>query len=151
MCCWYFVHHLSHCMWSWVSRGDSTARWYPGLFVGKDPESGCLLCKACLSSKNIPTMQRQAEHAGRQQFTPAGRTQSILHPGCLLLINLSHGNPAWDYSSPQGPLPWPTPPPLPQSRLHVWFGAVGFINLRLRLILHVDALGFRSIYIFYLT
>lgn len=30
---------------------------YPGLFAGKDPESGCLLCKACcLSSKNIPAL-----------------------------------------------------------------------------------------------
>lgn len=47
------------------------------------PGSGC-------SSKNIPTAGAQADHA--DSLALAGRMGSILHPGCSLPLNLSHGD-----------------------------------------------------------
>lgn len=59
---------------------------------------------------------------GEKSSHPVRRIRSILHPGCLLLLNLSHGDLTWDYCSSHAPTQAHPPP----ARLHVWFALVKF-------------------------
>ena len=55
MCCWFSVNSATLYVWMGF-QGRRLRQVVSGLFVWKDPESGCLLCKACcLCSENIPS------------------------------------------------------------------------------------------------
>ncbi|MEQ2190116.1 hypothetical protein GOODEAATRI_032351, partial [Goodea atripinnis] len=72
-----------------VSRGNSTARWYPDVFAWKHPESHCLPLKPCCVSSENSSGWVWWWGWGNQ----ARRMQRILNPGCSLLLNLIHGDP----------------------------------------------------------
>lgn len=63
--------------------GNGTARWYPKVFAGKDPESGCLLLRPVVSPAKTFPPWGQAEPAEGQHFRPSRADTE--HPASWML------------------------------------------------------------------
>lgn len=107
------LYVLSQCKLRPVSKGNPSCRQLKVV-------SGFRLLFALLGSQNI-SCREGASHACKTTAicTQPGRIQSILHPGCLLLLSFNHGDPTsglLEFSKGSHEPPW-----------QLWFILLGYM------------------------